>query len=296
MMACGKHGRPQQRCDVHAQLGHLDGLVEVAPPGRPATRHAGRRARAPYPPASQSLGRSPWVSSTTMAGACLARSRSRAATGMPMSSVTIVACASGATSGVTSPSPLRRGCSHAASSRRQWRLAHCMRSPSAIGRRAVAAVVVERLQPGSLRVRAGTQLVGQPDGQRPVDKAARWSAQLDRGVRRSTSAAGSPPPCSRTVASRSRSPASGSIQIVGSAPARHGGHAQVNSAAPQLITSSRSSGSLTGSARVRSARRWITPGATAKIQGWVLCEEGARMAARRIASTVSGATWPGGRR
>ena len=46
-----------------------------------------------------------------------------------------------------------------------------------------ALVVVEDPEPRSLRVRAGTQLVGQADGQRPLDEAVTVrSPQLDRGV------------------------------------------------------------------------------------------------------------------
>ena len=51
------------------------------------------------------------------------------------------------------------------------------------------------------------------------------------------------------------------------------------SAQPQLMVSSRSSGSFTGSARVRSASRCTAPSSTRKSQGWVLWLEGACTAA-----------------
>ena len=77
---------------------------------------------------------------------------------------------------------------------------------------------------------------------------------------------------------------------MGAAPAYQAATRRLNSAAPQLMTSSRSSGSLTGSAtRAIGAQVDDPRAATAKIHGCVLCEDGARTAARRIASTVSGA-------
>ncbi len=114
---------------------------------------------------------------------------------------------------------------------------------------AVAGVLVEHLQPCTLRVAQGAQVVGHAGRQRAVDEGvAMGMAHRDGGVQPvdvgGRAAAAVQPHGGQQIAVGGV----GQQRIVGAAPAHHAATRRLNSAAPQLITSSRSSGSLTGSA------------------------------------------------
>ncbi|GGS90669.1 hypothetical protein GCM10010176_038040 [Nonomuraea spiralis] len=88
------------------------------------------------------------------------------------------------------------------------------------------------------------------------------------------------------VASRPGRSGSGRIRTTGSYPWQRIAVRIVNSAAPQLISSSRPAASLTASLRAVSAFRPISSPVTAKVQGWVLCTEGASRPASTAASSA----------
>lgn len=75
-----------------------------------------------------------------------------------------------------------------------------------------------------------------------------------------------------------------------SKPAASSAARRLNNAAPQDIRASRPSGSVTGSSRSRSRCTSISGEATVNNHGWVLCNEGALVAARsaRVMTVDSG--------
>jgi hypothetical protein len=94
-----------------------------------------------------------------------------------------------------------------------------------------------------------------------------------------------------TVASSAGLSGSGRIRTTGSNPARRSAVRIVNSAAPQLISSSLPPSSLTRSFLSVSARRLTSSRVTAKLQGWVLCTEGAQRAASTATSRACAVVW-----
>ncbi len=222
---------------------------------RPAATSSARwRA---WPAISQFSSRSRSVPSTAMQGASSASFASFLPVVLPRSNALTTSFAIGLENpGTASPSPDRRGCIHEASSLRHVASENCRRSPSAIislnsrlfdgsdttsieAPSALAAASISAMSMGS-----GTSSVKPPRVVRRCSIPAARAATPDPG-----------PGSSRTVASRSDRRPRGRISTLVAMSSAAIEARRLNSAAPQLSVSSRSKGSLAGSARSRSAYR-----------------------------------------
>ena len=195
--------------------------------------------------------------------------------------------------------PSRRGLRlwwvHSASSRRKPTYASGRGAPSstssATAARAASSRIGARRAPSAAA--ALRSFASSAPGRGRSSKASRlvWRSGIAAN-RRSSSGAGAAGRPMPTRTSRLGPAGAGSSPTRGSWPRWRRARQRCRRHAPHLIVSSRSAGSPTGRARVRSAYSSTRSPARRKRHGWALCPDGARTACSTAKRSMP-AAWPG---